>query len=465
MNYKQAMQSTMTLGLLCVIASLHAISTTMNHRLLSSSPLQFKQIDYAHKSFSFEIEAWASGMFDPKHTMENLGIYGQNQILLSQEGIGTFNSELIALAVPNSVPNYLSWVKLTPELMMYGELLHVYKQWNSLFLDVRTALISCSSKIDIEEFGGGNGAMTDLNGQVLRNAQDAFTQSDWLYGKFGDTQKVTGFDNIQIMLGSSTDMASFSSESCTSFIAGFGIVEIPTGVGSTAQWLFEPQVGTNHWAFGFGGDYMMLADNGFSLVAGGNYRYILKNWETRSFDLSANGQWSRYLALDKIANLGTQGTTSALQGINHFTQDALIEGRSQLNLYARLQKRFEKCLFELSYNYFFTQEETITTIDQIQEGFGIYDSANGGGVSTSHLAQIWQRNVPLDNPPISVVTSDLHLKSGCQSQWASNTIAARLQRIEDHCTYGVGGSVDLAASAQAISSWSVWLNFEILMPN
>ena len=258
-------------------------------------------------------------------------------------------------------------------------------------------------------------------------------------------------------------MQSFSSDHFTSYFAGFGIIEIPTGVGTKAEWLFEPQVGTNHWAFGFGADYMLLTDRGLSLVLGGNYRYMTKNWETRSFDLTANGQWSRYLALDTIAKLETEGPVPGLPGINLFTQDALIEGRSQLNTYARLQKRFEKCLLEVSYNYFFTEKEKINRIDDKAPGFGIYDTASGGGVSTSHLAQIWQRNTPLDRSPVETVTSDLNINSACQSQWNSNTIAIRVQRLEEHCTYGVGGSVDLAHSAQAISSWSVWLNFEILL--
>jgi len=244
-------------------------------------------------------------------------------------------------------------------------------------------------------------------------------------------------------------------------------MEIPTGMGTTAEWLFEPQVGTNHWAFGFGGDCMVVASNGFSLLAGGNYRYILKNWETRSFDLTANGQWSRYLALDNFQGLQEQseGAVSGLPGINVFTQDALIQGRNQVNVYARLKKDFEHCLFELSYNYFHTQKETINEILPISSNYGIYNIASGGGVSTAHLATIAQRDTALDNPPVQLVTSDLNLTSGAAGQWSSSTIAARLQRLEEHCTYGIGGSVDLAHTSQAISTWSVWLNFEGLFPN
>jgi len=46
----------------------------------------------------------------------------------------------------------------------------------------------------------------------------------------------------------------------------------------------------------------------------------------------------------------------------------------------------------------------------------------------------------------------------------SNTLAVRLQRVQESYTYGVGASVDLASTAQAISAWSAWVNFEILLP-
>src|SRR3989338_2910922 len=103
-------------------------------------------------------------------------------------------------------------------------------------------------------------------------------------------------------------------------------MEIPTGTGTKSEWLFEPQVGTNHWALGFGADFMALIHKDFSFVFGGNYRYIFGNWETRSFDLTSNGQWSRYLGIELIADLSTGPTIPGAQGINLLTQNAFING-------------------------------------------------------------------------------------------------------------------------------------------
>ena len=459
------MKKLLTVGLLVFGSQLYSITTVMNHRTVASSPLQYKQIDYADPSLSLEVEPWVSGMFDPQHVMENLGINGQSVMSLNQQGLGDINPEWVNLGSNTTANDYASTISLTPELLMFGALVHFYKEWDNIFVDLRTAVINCRTQVKIAEAGVMNGGGIPLpDGQPVYNAYDAFTQSDWNYGKFGQLNNETGLDNIQLMLGGFGAVG--SCKSCQSYVAGFALVEAPTGHGTNAEWLFEPQVGTNHWALGAGLDYMIVGQSEFSLVAGGNYRYIFSNWETRSFDITLNGEWSRYLQLQSIAQLGS-GPVLGLPAINYLTQDALINGRSQVNAYARLQKRFEECLFELSYNFFYTQQETITEIDEIAAGYGIYDIFSGGGIVTASTATIAQNN-PADDPfgsPVTLVTSDLNLASGAQGQWMSNTIAARLQRVNEHTTWGIGGSVDLAMTAQAISAWSVWLNFELLLPN
>jgi hypothetical protein len=458
-----------TVGLLVFGTELHSISTVMNHRLVSSSPLLYKQVDYADPSLSLEIEPWVSGMFNPAHAMTNLGINGQSTMELNQLGLGNINPEWINLASSGAGADYTSTINLKPESLMFGALVHFYKQWEHFFFDVRSAVINCRTQIKIAEAGGQNGGFPLPSGQPVYNAYDAFTQSDWNYGKFGELTNKTGLDNVQLMIGGFSEIGSV--QSCKSYVAGFALVEAPTGHGTQAEWLFEPQVGTNHWALGAGFDYMLVGQSEFSLVVGGNYRYIFSNWETRSFDLTVNGQWSRYLEVQSIADIDAGVLLTSLPGINFFTQDALINGRNEVTAYARVQKRFEECLFELSYNFLYSQQETITQVHAIPAGYGIYDIATGGGDTTASTATIANATTPAQyaqdtlGSPITLVTSDLNLLSGAASKWMSNTIAARLQRVNENSTWGIGGSVDLAMSAQAVSAWSVWFNVELLLPN
>jgi len=462
------MKKLLAVILLLFDINLHAISSIMNHRLVTSAPLLYKQLDFSHEDLSIEFEPWVAGMFDPKHTMANLAPQGKSVLSLDQQGHGDINPKLLLLASSNSDLNYQSNIELTPELSMYGFLFHCYKQFEYLFFDVKTAFIKSTTNIDINEVGGGNGFITTDNQDVIYNAQDAFTQPDWNYGKIGQGNSVIGFDNIQVEFGLSTKMTSFSNEKWRSYIAGFGLFEVPTGQGSTSEWLFEPQVGGNHWAFGFGADCMAIGENGYSFVGGGNYRHFIANWEKRSFDLVDNGQWSRYLRYVSITDLLESGGDgkigNGLPGINLFTQDALIQGRDQVTLYGRIQKRFKTGLVEFSYNFLHTQKETIRKIDGITPLYGIYDVQSAGGITTAHLSKINEAQVRQDLDPVTIKTNDLNLLSGSASEWNSSMIALRLQRVQDFYTSGIGTSVDLAHTAQALSTWSVWANFEILLP-
>ena len=129
-----------------------------------------------------------------------------------------------------------------------------------------------------------------------------------------------------------------------------------------------------------------------------------------------------------------------------------------------MQKKFHTCLFEFSYNFFYNQKEIINKIDTIETGYGIFNVHSGSGNTTASTATIAQYNVTSDTTPVVLATDDLDLVSGAAGQWMSNAFAARLQTIKGPCTYGLGGSVDCASSTQAISTWSVWFNFEILLP-
>lgn len=452
---------------------LQSISTTMNHHSITSSPLLYKQIDYAYEQLSIEFEPLVSGMFDPEHTMANLSPNGKMTVSLNQQGRGDINSGWLYLGSSNSDFDYNSTVTFVPTQQIYGVLFHCYKQFEHVFFDLKTSLLECKNKISLLEVGGGNGGLENSSGTVIYNAYDAFTQNDFQYGKIGATNTVIGFDNIQLLLGASTQVDTLESSNSKAYFAGFAVLEVPTGAGTKSEWLFEPQVGTNHWGFGFGADLMFVGDNDWSFVVGGNFRHFIANWETRTFDLTVNGPWSRYLLLEPLSTIPGGLTVGT---VNVSTQDAVIEGRNQINMYGRLQKRFEGCLFELSYNLFYDEAESISRVTSIPQGYGIYDIGNGGGVTTASTARINQADaIPagtaLNSPsqysedasPVELVTSDFNLASGAAGQWLNNSIAARLQRVQESYTYGIGGSVDLARTAQGISSWYVWANFEILL--
>lgn len=447
--------------LCCLSLSLYSISTVMNHRLTTSSPLLYKQNDYTFENLSIEIEPFISGSFDPDHTIAQLTPNGSMNLSLNQEGNGNINPAWLYLGSKNTTLDYASIVSLNPEQQLYGLLFHWYQQYKHFFFDMRTALMQSKSIVTLNEVGGGNGGLSNNLGVIIYDAYDAFTQNSYQYGKIGELQQLIGFDNIQVMLGATGEVSTNKNARSQLFLAGFSLLEVPTGAGTKAAWLFEPQLGSNHWAFGFGFDGMLVGNHGYSFVVGGNFRHYIANWETRTFDLTNNGPWSRYLLVEPLSTL--DGSLSVgMPGINIFTQPALIAGRNEINFYSRLKKSFGGSYLELSYNLAYKEAESIRTVTGIPSGYGIYALGTNGGSSTSSTAQINQVNPVVDNTITQLTTSDLNLSSGAADQWMSNTIAVRLQRTCDIYTYGFGATVDLARTAQAISSWAVWFDFEYL---
>ena len=173
---------------------LDAISSVMNHRLTASSPLLYKVMDYSEKQLSVEFEPLVGGMFDPEHIMANLSPNGTSNLIIDQQGNGDINPEWILLVSNNDLGNYQSTINLHPELSMYGALFHCYKQFEHFYFDVKTALINCKTNIELTEFGGDNGGLIpsfpNMNDQIIYNAQDAFTQADWNYGKIGQSNSL-----------------------------------------------------------------------------------------------------------------------------------------------------------------------------------------------------------------------------------------------------------------------------------
>ncbi|MBP6869421.1 hypothetical protein KBC04_00845 [Candidatus Babeliales bacterium] len=450
-----------------VIASsqLSAITSNMTHRVMGTSPLLYKMIDYSKKEISFEVEPIYMGMYQNQQVITNIMPFGKRTLEFDQQGKGDINPVWMNLMSSNDSANYSSLVTFTPSLTQSGVLLHWYDNFDNMFIDIKTALVQCKSEIAMTEVGGGNG----LNPGIL-NAQQAFTQSDWNYGKIGQANHVTGLDNIELRFGGVTKATSHAS-TYDLFITGFGLIEAPTGSGTKAEWLFEPQVGTNHWGLGLGFEALVCGHDDVKFMIAGNYRYLAPAWETRSFDLLDNGPWSRYLGVQDTYGLPTAPATLALPGINFFTQQAYIKGRSELNLYARLSKQLRSSYVELSYNFFCLQQESIGTIKNPTPGYGIYaltgSTGGAGGVTTASRATINQDITNLDpiGSPAVITTDSFNKASAAQGTYAANTLAARLEIMNNNIVYGFGAAIEAGLSHNAISTWSVWAKFEYQFDN
>ncbi len=466
MKYKKNILVFASVILACAhTAQVSAISSSMTHRVLSSSPLLYKMIDYASFQNSFEVEPIFETMFNKFHTVANLVPFAKQQLIFDQQGNGDVNPIWMNLMSNNSLANYHSVVTLSPSLTQSGALFHWYDQFEHVFIEAKTALVQCKTALEISERGGNNG----LNPGIL-NVEQAFTQPSWNYGKIGQTNQVVGLDDIEIRIGT-TYQAQSDTLSNDLIIAPFILIQAPTGTGTTAQWLFEPQVGTNHWGLGFGFESLVCSHRDLRLMLAADYRYIMPAWETRSFDLLNCGPWSRYLGLQDTYGLPTNEPVLAMPGINYFTQQAYLDGRSQMNLYLRLQKQFRNNFFEVSYNFFCAQREHISTIQNVSDTYGIYaltgSTGGAGGVTTAPYATINQNITALDplGSPTVINAANFDKNSACAQVYATNMIAAKLEIKNNNLMYGFGANIQSALSASAISTWAVWAQFGFTFDN
>lgn len=451
---------------LVVVTAVYSCKLTANSSVigiptLSSSPLLYRMIDYnlAEQQY-LEIEPIFVSMYNTDATIANFMIAGKSKLIFDQQGQGDLNPAWLNLLSNNTLANYQSSVSFAPSLQQSGILLHWYTHYNSFFAQVTSALIQSRSAVLVTEVGGGNGLVPGI-----ANAQQALMQSDWNYGKIGQSQRAVGLDDIQLRMGG---VYTTSSDTYDISCAGFGLVQAPTGSGTKAEWLFEPLVGTNHWGLGLGFELQATTQHDLSLMLAANYRYAIAAWETRSFDLKNCGPWSRYLGLQDCYSLPAGAAINPLPGINYLTQSALIDGKSQLNMYARLKKQFASSSFEISYNFLCNQQETISKINNLPTGFGIYaltGSATGaGGVTTAPQACINQDVTQLDPLFLPSVLSveNFDTQSACVPTYAINTLAVRLEVEHKHIAYGFGASINAALTTAAISSWSIWMQFGYL---
>jgi len=301
----------------------------------------------------------------------------------------------------------------------------------------------------------------------------AFTSTGLNYGKICGTQSQGGVDDIQIKF-----LKNFSlCDDASLFGDIYALVGVPTGRGSQAVYLFEPIVGSNHAQFGLGlnaeKEFELNMCDQFSLYGEFKWRYGFKATETRSFDMTPNGQWSRYM-------LFTTPTASAnpFFAINNLTFAADVTPRSSLDLLLAAHVGLDKFSFELGYNFWYRQAEIVCPCISLPD-VGIADlvgiaqlaNANPVTVTTSSTANISQGVLPNSNQMVHdatytlVTPANINVCSGAQAASCSNAVFGSIGYTCDNRWHpidlGVNASYEGAANSNTASVVSVWVNVDI----
>ncbi len=260
----------------------------------------------------------------------------------------------------------------------------------------------------------------------IKTFLDAFNNPEWTAGKIADgwlTQD--GLDDIYIKLG--YDLV----RTLKKHIGLYACTSIPTGNKPCSCYLFEPLVGTVHARIGGGLNASVLfADHDnrqWTVLTDVRYCYAFANNERRSFDLTCNGDWSRYLLLVTEAQ-----QFNTLPAINLCTHDVRVTLGSTIDLWAALHYEHAQHHIEVGYNFWWRDRESINMCTTcFCDNYYIYNLASGcdPALSCSPTANISQ-SVDGTNA-VSSTTSCTPLKST-----DLNSCSAAHPRTHTHKIYG-----------------------------
>lgn len=359
---------------------------------------------------------------------------------------------------------YSSDLSFHPIRRTYGSLFFAeLKLPHDLYLSFNTALVTASNDVQIQE----------TNSQSLGTANyltvtQSFASSARLYGKSGKKNK-TGLDDLQIKLGKTI----FNRE--TASFGLYALLGVPTNKRSKSIYIFEPLVGSKHVQLGLGANYFKEL---YSCNSGGEinflselkYRYGFGATETRIFDLTANGEWSRYLLLvSENARYDTFFATNNLALPTH------VAPCSSLDIYLALHSNYNNWQFELGYDFWYRSAERVQLKDpaNFTQGLGVADlvgiaALNPQSASKANISESVVSNgnqIPSDSLFVSLTSSDLNLHSAAAPRSISNSAYLSMAyngHYRDHSSQvGLNFAYERGTNVNVPDNISMWINFNL----
>jgi len=412
----------------------------------------------------------------------------------------------VQFGLPISESAFLS--AITPELKRsYWAIGATWKQLLStkdtgFFLELSTVLQSVTMHMNLNEFqqvdlsvnpetndegyaGTWSGQGFDMgNATAPTTMTQAFAQDAWLYGKVNGAQSVTRLADIELKLG-----YQFICEENVMSNFFVGLV-IPTGNKAQSVYLAEPIVGNGfHFGLMLGSTQEIQLDMGsetrWSMRSDSNFRYLFQNTQTRSFDTTSNGQWSRYMMVwenyaDEQA-FGEMGTTeNALRqftpGINVFTQEVYVSPGAQARINEALVVEHGSFKAEFGWNLMVRQAEKVSLVNEWNNNSIAFVDASNQSVSMFNATRTIY-NDSYQSTPVATGTagaseeqynastislSDLNIDGAASPTAFTNAPYLALGYAfneEKSSVVSIGASYEMSATNSYINSWNLWGKF------
>ncbi len=426
----------------------------------TDSTLELSQTNYhRYHSNSSNDDRWytifAKPFYMRSHRSSKLARYffpcNKQCITLDQSGAGDVNPQWLNLIGPAGT-FYSSTVTIKPKRSVGGILFTAYVNFcDEWWIGINTAAAEVVTNNHIFETNRTHIGVTEFE-----NAYQAFNNPAWTAGKItACDQKKGGLDDIQLKLG--YDFYRTAEDHATFYLVG----TIPTGNRPKSCFLFEPLVGSRQASFGagFNGDFIVREGNNSTLniMTDLKYRYIFSGRERRSFDLCANGDWSRYLLVVTQAQ-----PTISLPAINLLTLPVHVTQRNTIDYW--FATHYQRCdfSFEFGYELWWRQAEKVCKKCPLAPGFGIQSLTAPTTASTANITQAAQGpNATVSDAQFTTITnSDLNLNSAAHPNAVANKLYAAFgythEKNNHAWLFGGGGSYEFGCK-DALWQFALWL--------
>lgn len=382
---------------------------------------------------------------------------------VQENGTGDIDSLWLQVVSSNST-YYSSMLAFKPVSKTGGALLFFQADLpHDLSLSIDTALIYVNNNIHI-----GESLSKNLGTSAFLTVKQSLASNINCFGRICGSQGKSGLDDIQVKLIRTIG------DSEKHHVDVYGLLGIPTCIGSRARYLFEPLVGSRHAQLGLGmsgrREVYEGECNALSFQGEVKWRYGFEGKENRSFDLKNNGQWSRYMLLVQQTALYT-----VYPAINTLTFNASVTPRNSVDVYLAAHLKHQAWNFELGYDYWYRSAEKICikNCNAVLNKYGIADllgiaQLNPHTASTANISQsvaAGANQMVSDATFVPLKTSDVNLCSGAAPQSSSNSVYASIGYDYDchnhPMEFGINFSYEKGTNTNKPDTLSGWVSFDI----
>jgi len=462
---------------------------------LAMESTTFYELKQVKKENLFGAKFQAIPFYSKSTDEADLGRYfgadGKNVISFkNQDAAGFVNMSYIVhdsrdvLSANPSPGEYLALAKLEPEQTTYGVMLSFCQDFErtikGLSFKINMPVVQVENNMNIKITTEKESAHYKENilrdyfsGKLLQpaaglgNSQIALT-----HAKIDDQDhEASGIADVDVMIGYKVfDKKKFM------LCINAGVV-IPTGNSPDGEWLFEPIYGNaGHWAVGGGAKFCGKLwecnknEQSVKTTLCANYRYLLKEKEKRTLGIKlknfeagppADPTFDVYIeGFSQYYTIAQAGDTYSTPAANVLTRDLYVEPKSQVDAIAALTYNYKNFTFDLGYNLFWKDQESVTVKHWEETKYGIpAKDWDGSAALDGDAADNWAANKKIDEGA-AINKADLDINAARTPSYLTHKIFAGVGYIarDMKCPLmaGLGGSYEFASNNHEIENWSVW---------